>query len=387
MRTVNQTSDPKGLPSKLAYPEHSYTQTMINNGAMDNGPMEYIIHSGQEIRSPQRPLLTETREQNYPTRSIISPPIATRKGGNIDRSTSETARALVVNNNEYTLEVASPSRFRFVVDEQRVQLEWNVWEEQSLRQRQEFKSRIHNLQLKTAQILARVAFENLERNRSLEQCFLKEHVFGPLNLLVDRMALLQDDYRFDNTMSSHESSPRSKDEAMSCSSTSSCINQVGSVRRWRNLERRLSVLDLHMTRSMHEHLPLERRQQLTGLFVELLDLIKKGQQQRLEAAKAEGNLARRMEDIAGRVLCAPYQEERAIRSTAIQLATESLERPEKLGLQEAQGLSQQIQELRLELARLRQERQTQDQLIHESIESKAQSMQRSLLEAVSDPES
>ena len=209
----------------------------------------------------------------------------------------------------------------------------------------------------------------MERNRCFEQSFLKEYVFEPLQLLVDRMSMLQDEYRYDSVSAQHVGT-----------------SIGGSVQRWKNLESRLSAIDTHMTRSTHEDLPQIRRKELTSLIAELLEIIKKGRPQRLEAAKAEADLARKMEDVAGRVLCGPCREEHAARCTSLELLKQAMDRPEKLGQKECEQMTKEIHSLRQQLARQRQARKEEDEHILQLIETKASGMQRALLEVVGDPE-
>ena len=208
----------------------------------------------------------------------------------------------------------------------------------------------------------------MERSRCLERPFLKNNA-DELKNLFDRISMIQDEYRYDAT----GSSPSSTD------STSE-----GSIQRWRKIESRLSALDTHMTKSIHQDLTRVRRNELTNSMMELLELIKEFRRQRLEAA-AEVDLPSKIEDLAGRILCGPFREEHASRCTSIELAKQALEQPEKMGERETKRMMEEIQTLRQDLSRQRQERIKQDELISHLIDTKAQEIKRALLEAVGDP--
>ncbi|KAL7566177.1 hypothetical protein ACA910_011252 [Epithemia clementina (nom. ined.)] len=339
--------------------EHGHLETVADEGGPDScfENQDGDDNSGGD-RNPD-----ETHEENE------SKSNGDKNGYQEQQKQNEPERALVV---------VKSSTFHFVGDEQRVEKEWNYWELVQNSQRQEWKRRIHSLQCKTAQILARVATENMERHRCLERPFLKVHVFEPLNLLVDRVAMQRDEYRYDTTENN-----RSPDLLLPLRQSED--TKRGSMYRWKHLDSRLSALDTHMTRSMHEQLPQARRQQLTNLMVELLAITKEGKQRRLEAAKAEADLARKIEDVAGRVLCGPYREEHAARCTSLELIKQAVDLPEKLGEDECRKMTQEIKRLRQDLARQRQERKEQDEWIQQLIETKAVAMQRALIEAVGDP--
>lgn len=234
------------------------------------------------------------------------------------------------------------------------------------------------MECKTAELVARVVKENMERHETLERPFLRDFVFEPLKMLVDKISMHQDEYRYDTTESSNGNS-----DSASHSETNDS-KKAGSIERWKNIEARLSALDKHVTKSIHEDLPQVRSQQLSNLMVDLREISKEGRRRRLDAAKAEANLARMIEDVAGRVLCAPYREEHAARCTSLELMKQNVELPEKLGEDEYQKLSKEIQTIRQELARQRQARKEKDENIQQLIETKALAIQRSLIESFGD---
>ena len=291
--------------------------------------------------------------------------------------------------------------FHFVGDERRVVSEWNAWEEHSLRQRQEFNSRVHELTCHTAHLTAAVARESTQRYEQLENSFLANHVLGPLNLLVDRCALIQDEFRYDSGSTQNDESIDSppltspEEKVMPppppSASGNSTSGNGGNYLRFKTLSARISALDSHMGKSIFEIIPQVRREKLSCLMYDLQELVKTTRRHRLEASKAEGVLATKLENVAGRV-ATMYQQEHTTRCTVVAVANTRAfgddGNGDFLGTEHSkvQQLLSEIKGLRQQLARQRQERQKQDAYVQKLIESKSAAMRSALLEAVGDPD-
>jgi RNAse (barnase) inhibitor barstar len=220
-------------------------------------------------------------------------------------------------------------------------------------------------------LTANVAEESMDRERSLEHV-QDTCMDGPTEEMVERIALQQDAYQ------SQDFSKQS--DALNGSSSTCTTNS-------RVLEKRLSVLDSQMTHSVHVKIQDAKRQHLGSLSEVLENEIAKDL--KVDAAKAdkrEGGLVRRFESLVG-TMVRQYQEERATRFAALQVAADNV-RDEMmdpfLDPSRADAAVVLLRDLRMQLEHVRAERQEQDQRVMELIVQRTANMKRALLAASDD---
>jgi RNAse (barnase) inhibitor barstar len=275
-------------------------------------------------------------------------------------------------NYSYELMTPSPicnSNFFFLSDEKSVPTELNRVQDKAVQRRREFQKSIHDLQCRVGALAANVAEESMDRERSLEHV-QDAHLDGPLEEMVERIALQQEAYQSQDL------------DTLKSSSNSSCTTN------WRDLERRLCTLDSQMAHSVHVQFQDAKRKQLGSLSDVLENEITNDT--KLEDSKAdkrEGGLVRRFESLVG-TMVRRHQEEHATRIAALQVAADKLG-GETLGSSldpsRADAAVLILRELRVQLEQERAERHEQDERLVELIMHRMATMKRALLEASGGP--
>jgi hypothetical protein len=259
------------------------------------------------------------------------------------------------------------SNFTFLSDEISIPAEFNRVQDKAVQRRRDFQKNIHYLQYRVAALTANVAEESMDRERSLEHV-QDTCIDGPKEEMVERIALQQEAYQSQDLTKGSDAS----------NGDSTCTTN------WRDLEKRLSVLDSQMTHSVHVKIQDAKREKLGTLSEVLENEITKDF--KLEASKAdkrEGGLVRRFETLVG-TMVRQYQEERATRIAALQVAADNM-RDELtdpfLDASRADAAVVLLRDLRTQLEHVRAERQEQDERVMELIVQRTANMKRALLAA------
>jgi hypothetical protein len=243
-------------------------------------------------------------------------------------------------------------RFRFL-QESRAALP--KLEEQSVKRRHEFHTRIHELECqRMGQLAARLAHERMDRDLALRG-FLDKTVSQPLQTLVERVMGSKLLHVMDNERT-----------------------------RLMDLSNRLSKLETMLMKHKHVTLQDARHHHLHVLYDELVQEVQPAL--RLEASKAdkrEGSMVRRFESIAG-IAARRYQEETSSCKAALSMLESELAIDQELDEVNTNDFLESIKTLRLELEKERKERKERDKEILRQIHESTVAMKRALLEAAGD---
>lgn len=219
-------------------------------------------------------------------------------------------------------------KFVFISDEKAIPKQLNQLQEQSLRQRQEFQTQIHNLERKIASITAQLASETIDTDIQLKTV-QERTIYKPLEKSYQRTSL-------------HRSR--------------SCIG----LGRWISLEKRMSVLNSQMTHSVFVGFPDAKRQTIDKLRDEVEEYAKvEFKVESVEADKREGVLVCKFEEMVGS-MARRYQEERATRSASIQIVTENIKSCNYLDVTKYEQILENIRTLREQIATEKMARKARD---------------------------
>jgi citrate lyase gamma subunit len=235
-------------------------------------------------------------------------------------------------------------KFHFYTNETKIPQQLNAIQQQSVRNRQAFQSRIHDVEIKIADLTARLANEEMDRQIDVKNA-VSSCVHQPLQAVLEQITVID------------QPTP---------SLTS----------RWIAAERNYSALDAKIYHGIHVELAEAKPSQkvdLAGLAVEI-------REESLVTAKKEGSVARRWETECG-ILARRYLEERTARIAALQLIGTTLNAVDQ---RRGQELLETIRELRRKLEVEKDERIASDESALDYIVKRTEAVKRAILEAYTD---
>jgi citrate lyase gamma subunit len=236
-------------------------------------------------------------------------------------------------------------KFHFYTNETKIPQQLNAIQQQSVRNRQAFQSRIHDVEIKIADLTARLANEEMDRQIDVKNA-VGSCVHQPLQAVLEQITCI--------------------DQPTTPSLTS----------RWIAAERNYSALDAKIYHGLHVELAEAKPSQnvdLAGLAVEI-------REESLVTAKKEGPVARRWETECG-ILARRYLEERTARIAALQLIGTTLNAVDQ---RRGQELLETIRELRRKLEVEKDERIASDESALDYIVKRTEAVKRAILEAYTD---
>jgi len=264
--------------------------------------------------------------------------------------------AVVPENTVQALALASPSRFRFYMDEQHVPTELSEMETRTLQRRREFDTSVHDLECKVAQLMARLAHERMDREKVMHNT-QRDTVLEPVEQVLEQLSYIRD-----------------------------AQNAADDKPTWMSLERRLTQLDSNFTYCVHVGLQDAKRAQLDSLHDQLAhDLTSELKLEAFKADKREGGMVRRFEGMVG-TMARRIQEESAARVAAVEMASKQLKEISEIDVRRGDGFLTTIQQLRAQIKQERMQRQAQDRIILDRIVQTTATMKRAVLETFRDPD-
>lgn len=230
-------------------------------------------------------------------------------------------------------------------------------EETTYRSRQEFLTRVHDLECQIASITAKLTHESLDREKQLST-FLQENVHQPLVDIRQDLYLEQESHR----------------------------SARNNTKTWLEMNRDLAMLDARMTHDVYVSLHDAKKEQLDSQVNRLeREVIPNMQLELAQDDKAEGILVGRFETLAG-TMGRRYHEEHAARVAATSLADQAVQNlnDEEMCPKRAQEFLQHIRDLRRQLGQEREIRKAEDERLMLQIGRAYASLQRSVLQVIGD---
>jgi hypothetical protein len=250
----------------------------------------------------------------------------------------------------------NPSKkFVFLSDENAIPQQLSKVQEQSLRQRHDFHTKIHSLECKVASLTAQLAIESMDTDVELSSV-KDETIYKPIEQAYQRMSL---------------------DRGRSC---------IGSM-RWINVEKRMTMLDSQMTHSVFVGYQDAKKKHLDTLRDEIFnDVTVDLDVDSVESGKQEGMLVRKFEELAGS-MSRRYQDERATRYASLRMIEEDLETKGNVDVitHRYEIILDNIRSLREQIALERAIREGNDNKVLEQVCDRHDMMTKSILEAFGDP--
>jgi hypothetical protein len=242
------------------------------------------------------------------------------------------------------------SKFVFLSEEPSVPTHLHQLQASSVRRRDEFQTNVHDLELRVAALTAGLAHEQMDRERVLADLVF-ERVYTPLEQAMDAISL-------------------ERDKARVCGTN------------WMQLEGKLSVLDSHMTRSIHVELQDAKRQELGRIQDQIEQELEPALAlQAVKTDRREGSLFRRLEDTAGS-MAGRYQEERATRVAACARAVQQMRILEDLDHARAEPFLDRLAQVRELLVKEGEERREEDASIWQRLAARERLLNEVILESV-----
>jgi hypothetical protein len=235
---------------------------------------------------------------------------------------------------------------RFYSNETQLPQQLNAIQQQSVRNRQNFQSKIHDVEIKVAELTARLANEEMDRQVAVKQA-AASCVHQPLQAVLEQVTSGMD---------------------------SPTLPSLSLTSRWIAAERRYSVLDAKIYHGRHVELaaaqPSLKQTELDSMAVDL-------REESLVTAKKEASVARRWETECG-ILARRYLEERTARIAALQVIGTKLNAVDQ---RRGQELLETIRELRRKLETEKDERIASDESALDYIVKRTEAVKRAILEA------
>jgi len=243
-------------------------------------------------------------------------------------------------------------RFVFLSDQKAVPEQLDRLQEKSVRTRQEFLGRIHDLECQAAAVTARVAEESMARDQQMRG-IVEACAHRPLEKVVERLERSQASWSLDGD---------------------------GQKRNWMELERRLAVLDSRMAKSVHVTLQDLQRRELHPLQARVESRLEPDTKRLIsQSLRQEGGAVSRFESLAGS-MARRYSEERASRIAALELASLKIRTYQEIDTKRADEFIEQIRSLRSRVAAERAERKSHDDQLRRRIDQATASLKRSLFD-------
>lgn len=251
-------------------------------------------------------------------------------------------------------------------------------QEKTARRQHEVRTRIHAVECQMARWTADLATERMDRQESLQH-FMAECVYDPAGTMIYRIALEKEIAQnvVDRVDDEKEDIDQSEDE-------SSDGNLVEGQPRWRAAESRLNALETQMAQSAHA-LSKARREKLVSLHDRLIyDIMPRIWGERAAAAAQESLLMEQVDKLAGQC-AARSMKERAAREATVAMADEQLQTSEVSYEERQKALLTILEDIRADLAREKEERKQQDEVMQHRVNEAMEGLRNALLEAVGDP--
>lgn len=301
---------------------------------------------GSGILADESPLAT-TVDETEPEENIAWQPAAAQDLVAVESKTEQQPAT--------TLAVfrATP-KLNFFTDDEAIPVQLHNLQQLSSRSRHEFHSAVHDLDVKVAELTAKLAEESMDLDLDLRHAAATS-VYKPVEAAFECLTL----------------------ERFAGSSMSSLPQH------WMTLEKRLSALDSHMTHSLHVQLDDLKRARLTSLRDDLDQSVEPARlADGVVSDQRETALARRWESLAG-TLARRLAEERAARVAAVAGADAALNAQRD---PHRDALRQSVADLWQRLDDERAERAADDAHVTAYIVERTDALKRAILEAYPDPD-
>ena len=260
---------------------------------------------------------------------------------------------------------SSPSSsFAFTSDEKKVPEELDELRAKSIRSRQQFLRRIHDLECRMAGATSKIAQEKMDRMRQTTTSGPVESlVHRPLERVVERLEQQQQEQDW-------QQEQEEGDHATAGSKAPP---------KWMELESRLAVLDSKVTESVHVSLQDLRREHLTPLVERQRELAAEFDGQLAQSLQATGSLVGKFDSLAGS-MSRRYHEEQAARAACFQVASEKVKTYQDVDTTTRDGFLESIRDLRRRVASEREQRRAHDAQLKSRVAKATASLRRSLLD-------
>ena len=225
--------------------------------------------------------------------------------------------------------------------------------EHSVRSKETFLNRVHELECKLAGLTAELAIESMDRENSLrgvkDRC-----LYRPFEELYERFSLQRDAYQ-------HARSER---------------------KNWMELERQCSALDAKMTHAVYVDLQDRKRQSVDRIREDLEQTVSMEMPDlRAKVNKREGGMARQFDGLAGN-MNKRFHEEQAARVAAVEVCSQDIKTYEDIDQKRADEFLEAIRQLRTSLADEREARLAGDTKNIERINQQSIHFKRVILNLV-----
>jgi citrate lyase gamma subunit len=239
--------------------------------------------------------------------------------------------------------------FFYSDDETKIPKQLNAIQQQSVRNRQAFQSRIHAVELHIADLTARLANEEMDRQVDVRNA-VQTCIHLPLQAVLEHIT---------TTTTTPHATP-----SLTC--------------QWIAAERDFSALEAKLYHGMHVELWEESSSQPTKVDLDALAV--EIREEALVTAKKEGSVARRWETEAG-ILARRFLEERTARIASLEVVGNKLNAVDH---RKGQELLETIRELRRKLEMEKDERILSDESALDYIVKRTEAVKRAILEAYTD---